>query len=92
VFHGGDWVSRDAEEVVYDVFDKHRNVIDETCDQARDDEGRFASDVLGQRVMKWEQESNRPDFEDRCQEKVSRLGYENKTKVTRKLRKSAKRY
>jgi len=76
------WVPRDATEVVYEVFDKHRNVIDETCDKARNEEGEL-SDNFRRRVSRWERESSRDDFEDLCQEKVKNLGYANNPKFRR---------
>jgi len=85
VFDGSNWVSKKADEVVYCVFDRHRNVIDETCEQALEQD--LTENVqLAQRVKKWEKESSKPDFEDLCQERVSTLGYENKAKVVQKTR------
>lgn len=82
IFRGDKWLSKDGKEVVYEVFDKHRNVIDETCDMARNEEGELPNNCLGQRVKRWERESNKDDFEERCQESVKKLGYENNPKFS----------
>ena len=80
VLEKGKWASKEADEVVYEVFDKHRNAIDETCDLARNEDGDLPAGPLGERVRRWEQVSNRDNFEDLCQKSVKKLGYENNPK------------
>jgi len=83
VYDNGEWISKDADEVVYSVFDKHRNTIDETCELAKSEDGSLPANTLGERVKRWERETSNPLFEDTCQQKIFTLGYENKARVSR---------